>query len=174
MPKITFRGTRIRYIDIRRDEAGVFTRVHFSAQYSTPVQESMGWDEIPESISQCKLTGQLNASMMILTPHDPALAAYERQLSINEVSDFAVHRTQKDESTRTELRFIARTPADGMVAIIEDYFRAVGDAEAALTVRYSEQAELDEQEDLPLAEGEDDGANTLASVTTMKRRARGK
>lgn len=147
MPQILFRGTTLRYIDLRRDEGGSFTRLHLTADYSEPVQQSMGWEPIPESVTTCKLAGKIAAVNMVLTPTDKALQRNEIQMEASEVGDFALVPTKNDEGDVTghELRFVLRTNESAAWAALGQYFMAIGQGTALLTVTYAEQTTLDSQ-----------------------------
>lgn len=166
MPKLILRGAYIRYADIRRDdEAGMFTRVHFTADFSEPVREAMEWGEPPSSIQSAKLDGNVTATHLILTPNGRELKQHELQLDVTEVADFQYFRVKDGESnsTHAELRFIVRTPVDGAGALIEQYIRHIGKGPAQLRINYEEQAVMD------LAPGESKqvelGDGTPATIT---------
>lgn len=145
MPQILFRGTTLRYIDLRRDEGGSFTRLHLTADYSEPVQEAMGWEPIPESVTTCKLSGKINAVSMVLTPTDKALQRNEIQMEASEVGDFTLAPTKDDEGSITghELRFVLRTNESAAWAALGQYFVTIGQGTAALKVTFAEQGTLD-------------------------------
>lgn len=145
MPQITFRGTTLRYIDIRRDEGGSFTRLHLTADYSEPVQQAMGWEPIPESVTTCKLSGKINAVNMVLTPTDAALRRSEIQMEASEVGDFTLAPTKDDagDVTGHELRFILRTNESAAWAALGQYFVTIGQGTAVLKVTFAEQTTLD-------------------------------
>lgn len=98
MPTTLFRGTRIRYCDLRqKEEAGVFVRLHLTSDYSGPVCDHFTWpSDLDESITNCKLAGELPAVSMVLTPNDPALMRHEIQLECRDLSDFQVVATKDD------------------------------------------------------------------------------
>lgn len=151
MGKLIFRGAYIRYMDVRQDEdAGAFVRLHLTADYSQPVQEAMDWEPVPESITSAKLAGRLAATHLILTPNGPELRQHELQLSCTDVCDFQLFRVQNDdgETTRTELRFQAKSAQDGAAALVENYIRRIGKGIGQLRVSYTKQEELDLGEDL--------------------------
>ena len=145
---MTFRGCRIRYIDIRRDEGGMFTRLHVSTDYSDTVARKMEWpDEIPRVVKQGKLAGLLSLSNFILTPNDKALRLHEINLKAHEASDFQLHRSggneEEGEAPKTELRFIMRTPDIEAPARLGLYFNAIGEGNASLKLDYAQQEKLD-------------------------------
>jgi len=144
---MTFRGCRIRYIDIRRDEGGMFTRLHVSTDYSDTVARKMEWpDEIPSVVKQGKLSGLLSLSNFILTPNDKALRLHEINLKAHEASDFQLVRSggneEEGEAPKTELRFIMRTPDIEAPARLGAYFNAIGEGNASLKLDYAQQEKL--------------------------------
>ena len=145
MPQILFRGTTLRYLDLRRDEGGSFTRLHLTADYSEPVQQAMGWEPIPESVTTCKLSGKIAAVNMVLTPTDKALQRNEIQMEASEVGDFALAPTKNDDGDVTghELRFVLRTNESAAWAALGQYFVAMGQGTAALKVTFAEQTTLE-------------------------------
>lgn len=144
---MTFRGCRIRYIDIRRDEGGMFTRLHVSTDYSDTVARKMEWpDEIPSVVKQGKLSGLLSLSNFILTPNDKALRVHEINLKAHEASDFQLHRSggneEEGEVPKTELRFTMRTSDIEAPARLGAYFNALGEGNASLKLDYAQQEKL--------------------------------
>lgn len=191
MPNILFRGSKIRFIDLRRDEDGVFARVHLTADYSGPVQEEMGWEPVQESITSCKLVGRLAALNMVLTPADAKLSRNEIQLECSEVLDFQLASVKNDSGDITghELRFVARTVEAGAVALLENWLRVIGTSPANVKVAYAEQGELEpaagpeqgnliEMPDVEEGEGEDGpavaSAVEMAGTTAELKRRRGR
>ena len=156
MSTIVFRGSFIRYADLRqKEEAGCFARIHFTSEMSKPVLEAMEWEPIPDCFESTKLTGELTARSLILTPNQKELRQHEIQMECSDISDFQLFRIQGEdgESTRTELRFIARVLEPGAIARIENYMRLVGTSmksAGALKITYTD------QQNLPL-DKEDDG-----------------
>src|SRR5579864_4334832 len=111
MSQITFTGAWIRNADLRtRKEGGPFVRLHLTANFTKPVREEMGWEELPDCLDSGKLKGCLMGQNMILTPKADKLAKNEIQLECSEVSDFEMFRVRnKDgESKSMELRFSLR------------------------------------------------------------------
>jgi hypothetical protein len=156
MSTIIFRAAFIRYADLRtKEEAGCFARIHFTSEMSRPVLEAMEWEPIPDCFESTKLTGELTARSLILTPNQKELRQHEIQMECSDISDFQLFRIQGEdgESTRTELRFIARVREPGAIARIENYMRLVGTSTksaGALKITYTD------QQNLPL-DKEDDG-----------------
>jgi len=157
---ITFRGCFIRHADIRQGREGgdVFTRIHMSAEFSDTVRDKMEWEDPGDSITSAKLTGELLAQNFILTPGDKALKQHELQIAITDASDFQVVQLRDDEGEPAgrQLRFIVRSPGDGVEAQVGQYIRRVGRHEGQLKISYEPQAKQDalplggEQEPPPL------------------------
>jgi len=145
MPKLIFRGTTIRFVDLRYDEESkaTFTKINFSAELSKPVMETMEWGEPPSGYASAKLDGSLVASNLILTPNGKELQQHELQISAQEIGSFAVYRVKDGESTKLELRFQVVSQTDGAAALLEQYIRAIGKGQAQLRVNYAQQAEMD-------------------------------
>lgn len=148
MPKMTFRGARLRYSDIRRDEGGQFVRLHLTADYSDTVARQMDWpDEIPAAVKSCKLSGRLSLSSIIITPNSRELKKHELSLDASEATDFQLVRSGGDleegEPPQTSLRFIIRTAAPGAGAQVETYWSIIGEDLASLKVDYAKQDSLD-------------------------------
>jgi len=144
---ITFRGAILKHFDVRQGKEGgdVFCRIHISSDYSEQVQEKMEWEPIPESVTECKLTGSLLATNFILTPGDKQLRQFELNFDISSVEDFSVVAVRNDDGDicGRELRFVVRTPKDGVEGFVGNYIRRVGRHAGALKIRYSVQEELD-------------------------------
>ena len=145
MSNITFRGVVLEYPDLRRKEASVFVRVHFSAELTTPVSEIMDWPEVPSAVTSAKLAGELTCDKLILTPHQRKLKDFEIELQCSRVEDFLLTRKQEKEDggTITRLRFTAICEGVGAIAELENWMRNVGEGEALLKVSYVEQSKLD-------------------------------
>ncbi len=145
--QITFRGAIIKFFDVRQGKEGgdVFCRIHMSSDYSEQVREKMEWEQIPESITDCKLSGSLLATNFILTPGDKQLRQHELNFDISSVEDFSVVALRNDDGDicGRELRFVVRTPKDGVEGFVGNYIRRVGRHAGALKIRYSVQEELD-------------------------------
>ena len=144
---ILFRGAVLKHIDVRQGKEGgdVFCRIHMSADYSDQVRDKMDWEEIPESITDCKLKGALLATNFILTPADKQLDRYELNFDISSVEDFQVASLKDDDGDvcGRELRFVVRTPKDGVEAFCGQYIRRVGRHAGALKIGYTVQDKLD-------------------------------
>lgn len=157
---VIFRGAFIRHLDLRQGKEGgdVFTRIHVSAEFSDVVREKMEWEDPGDSITSAKLKGELLAQNFILTPGDKALRQWELQIAITDASDFQVVMLKDDdgEPSGRQLRFIVRSPGDGVEAQVGQYIRRVGRHEGQLRISYEPQAV---QEELPgtKAESKEDG-----------------
>lgn len=139
---LTFRGAYIRFADLRINEAGAFMRLHLTAELTKPVMEAMDWAEMPECIDSAKLEGTLSSQSLTLTPNQKELRDHAIVMDCSEVGDFQIVRVTDKESTRTELRFVARVLQGGAEAWVGEYLRKVGQSESALKVSYVRQADL--------------------------------
>jgi hypothetical protein len=170
---IIFRGCFIRHADIRQGKDGgdVFTRIHLSAEFSEPVREKMEWEDPGDSITSARLTGELLAQNFILTPGDKMLQQHELQIAISDASDFQVVMLKDDEGEPAgrQLRFIVRSPGDGVEALVGKYIRRVGRHEGQLKISYEPQAH---QESLPMSESMqvELGDGTMATVSAPQER----
>lgn len=145
MPSILFRGARIRYADLRTEEAGAYARLHLQADLSGPVMEAMGWGEIPEGVTSAKLSGKLSGHYLVLTPNDKSLRQHEVQLECGDVSGFAVvpEKDDQGEVNGYRLNFIARTNQVGAIALVEQYLRVCGECDATAKVKFEKQEQLE-------------------------------
>jgi hypothetical protein len=141
--KITFRGARIRYFDGRQEEGGAFVRIHMTSEFSTTVMEAMGWTDPGASVTDAKLEGELHATNFVLTPGDKQLVGHEIQFDIRSVEDFKVVTVhEKESSSRRELRYVVRSSAEDVAAMVDSYIRRIGDHQGLLAVSYTKQQEL--------------------------------
>lgn len=149
--KVVFRGAFIRYLDVRMGKEGgeVFSRIHLSSEFTDTIREKMDWDDPGECVSSAKLNGALLAQSFELVPGDKNLKNQALDIVISDVSDFQVVALKDDEGevSGRQLRFIARSPGDGVAALIEQYIRRVGKHQGELKISYEPQAK---QTDLPL------------------------
>lgn len=151
---VVFNGAEIRYNDTRHDEGGVFNRIHIVFDPSRPVQEALGWEDLPDSIPSGKLTGRIPATNVIFTPTDKQLQNQEMQFPVNEVRDFSF--TSKHDK---EGKIISRSIAAVVVtqqkvsALIENWLATVGEASAVCKVGYAVQEKLPLEEQKPLIDG---------------------
>lgn len=144
MATTIFRGAVISYADLRHEkESGYFVRLHMRADLSGPVMEAMGWDDVPESVTSCKLAGELSGRHLVMRPNARDKRQHEMQLECSDVTDFQVTRKQgEDDETVTSLVFIARSKQVGAMALIERWFEAVGKSPAQLMIAYETQGQL--------------------------------
>lgn len=151
MDTITFCGVVLKHVEICRPKKGpVYIRVHFVAEVTEPVTEAMGWESVPECVEGAKLSGLLSGSKFVLSPADKALKDYEIQLSCLEVADFQIFRIEKkDESVRSELRFVVRTDQESAETYLANWMRKIGGGEGVLKVSYNA---TNPQANLPLDE----------------------
>jgi hypothetical protein len=163
MPSVTFRGAEIRYLDLRQDEAGVFSRIHMTADLSEPLMEAMGWAKVPDSISTGKLSGAMAATHMILTPNDKEFAKHEMQFNVSEIKDFTFTCEKNDEGrvTGRSVRFVVVSADNGLPVLVENWLRQVGGVSAAAKVGYAV------QENIPLQQEE---SNKVVSFSEAGRR----
>jgi hypothetical protein len=140
---VIFNGCEIRYLDLRRDEGGVFSRIHIAFSPSEPVMQAMGWDPWPDSIPRGPLTGRLAGTHLILTPTDKALKKHEIQFGVNEVRDFSFTSETNDQGHIIS-RTIRATVVTGekIAAIIENWLSVVGEASAVAKIGYTVQQQL--------------------------------
>lgn len=193
MPKMLFRGAIVRFVDARYDEKSKmrYARINLTSDYSDPVREAMEWGETPEGFTSAKLTGEITATHLILTPNGRELKQYEVQLSAKELGGFGLFRVknQDGEGTHLELRFqiVSADPDAGPK--LWEYVGQIGRGVAQLRVNFEAQSEMDlegkgESEDVDAerlispeqaAETAEDGP-ALASASDMghKRGARNK
>ena len=145
MSKILFRGAIVHFADIRRAESGLFDRLHLTADFTEPVAEAMEWATIPDCCTSSKLSGELAAQTLTLTPTAKALKQHEMELECGDVSDFqvVVVKGEDGESSHRELRFVARSAQEGAAAAVESWIRVMGEGLAALKISYTEQSTLD-------------------------------
>ena len=154
MPKLIFRAAYIRFMDLRYDDKSKqkYVKLNFTAAFSEPVREALGWGEPPAGFASAKLDGDLTASHFILTPDGKELRQHELQMDSSGISNFEVARVKTGEdSHENELRFQIVTSAGGAAGLVESYLEAIGKSTAQLRVNYEQQAEMpleDKQEPL--------------------------
>lgn len=143
LSSVTFNGVEIRYNDTRRDEAGVFNRIHIAFQPSEPVMNALEWDALPDSIPSGKLTGRLAATHVILTPTDKALRQHELQFAVSEVRDFGFNSKIGDEGQILKRTITATiVTSEKIAAHIENWLSIVGHASAVAKIGYAQQQQL--------------------------------
>lgn len=140
---VVFNGCEIRYFDLRRDEGGVFSRIHIAFSPSEPVMRALGWDPWPDSIPRGPLTGRLAGTHIILTPTDKVLKKHEIQFGVSEVRDFSFTSETNDEGHIIS-RTIRATVVTGekIAAVIENWLAVVGEASAVAKLGYTVQQQL--------------------------------
>ncbi len=168
--QVIFRGCYLRHFTVQDDDGGVFTRAHFTASFSKPICEALGWEEFSEHVKSAKLDGELRATNLVLTPNGN-LAKFKLEFEVTEVSDFTFKRTSDD----TLLEFVVRSSSEGVPAWLENHKRRIGDAQGQLKITYSAD-QGDPQAELPLAKGEEEepeaasAPGSVASARVMKAR----
>jgi len=146
MSNLTLRGTTLDHADLRRKEASVFVRGHFSCDLSNPVIEAMEWQEIPSCVGAADLEGFLTCDKIIMTPADKKLKDQEIELPCSRIEAFKITRKVVDEKTITRLRFTALLEQEGTAAYLENWLKIIGGAECSMKVTYHDQEKLDMQE----------------------------
>jgi hypothetical protein len=151
---IIFRGAYIRRVELRNGEDGRHVRIEFTADWSKPVREHMGWGDVGEGIGACDLVGELVGSAMTLTPSKRELAPLAVEVEVSQVSSFNVVpvKDAEGEPTNRELRFTVKTGALDAAKKIEQYVHAIGRGVAQLNISYVK------QEELPLERAADAGS----------------
>jgi len=148
MNTLIIRGAEFRYgKTVAPKEGSVIYRAHFRVDMTDPVQQEMGWGEIPSCIaSPAKLPGQLAASSMVLRPADDKLQQYERHLDVDSIEDFrAVPLTDKEGDIRGHaLELVVKMSSqDSVLALVAVVF-ALGRATCQLKVKFAKQQKLEE------------------------------
>lgn len=177
---VVFNGVEIRYNDTRRDEGGVFNRVHIAFNPSDPVMEALGWEDLPDSIPSGKLTGRLAGTHIIFTPTDKGLKRHEMQFGVQEIRDFGFTSETDDEG-----EIVARTikatilTNEKVAALVENWLCIVGHASAIAKVGFTVQEKLplakepEPSEQSPDEPVTDNALNAAGSGRERKRRTRG-
>jgi hypothetical protein len=151
MPKLLFRGTSIRFIDLRYDDKSksTYCKINLTAAFSEPVREAMQWGEPPAGFASAKLDGDFPATHLILTPNGKELKQHEIQITAKEIGNFELHRVKNEggDSTSNELRFQVVTADPEAAAKLREYIANIGKGEAQLRVNYEEQEEMELEED---------------------------
>lgn len=148
MPKLTFRGTFIRFVDLRYDEKSktVYTKINFTASWTEPIREAMGWGQPPEGFGNSDLYGELVATNLELIPNGD-LKQHGLDLEAKGIGSFTLHRVKVDdgEKIENELRFQVMTTAIKAGQKLAAYLATIGKGEAQLKVTYEAQSELEEE-----------------------------
>jgi hypothetical protein len=113
------------------------------------------------SCTDAKLDGELLGVNFILTPGDKKMAKNEIQFDIRSAEDFKVVTIEKDGVKRRELRFIVRSSAPGVAALVDNYIRHIGGHQGALKISHVKQESLDLGEKKGPSTGEDDRQATI-------------
>lgn len=181
MPKLKVSNVRIRYADLRLDEAGPFSRVHCSADVTKMVARKMGWEDFiydgdgwRGGFGSVSLDGELRATSIEMK-HQNTGATLE--LTADDVSDFSLNRKKEEdgEGTRMELRFIVRSRQKGALAKVERYCELNREG-AQLLINHEKQADLFDQNEEETEEAEqiteaEPAGPTLASASGFRRRS---
>lgn len=161
-PIIIFRGAGIRYADLRhKEEAGVFLRLHMTADDTDTVRDQMDWEKMPDCVDQCKLSGVLLGKHFELIPNDKNLGQFGLQFSISEVSAFELVPIRNDDGdiVSRQLRFQIKSSETGAIAAVEEYLRRMGEARGQLKISHQK------QEKLPLGQKPATEQNTMPIPT---------
>jgi len=142
--KLTFRGVTIRYIDVRRKDGILVSRLHLTGDLSKPISEEMGWSETlnADGWKAISLAGELQLQEVRFSV--PGLKQHDLEIVADEARDFKALCIEEDGVERQELRFLVVTTAH--LVLIEEYWRAVGEGKAQMKVTLqAEQQKLTEQ-----------------------------
>jgi translation elongation factor EF-1beta len=161
MPKLTFRGAFIRFVDLRFDEKSksTYVKINFTSDFSEPIREAMEWGEPGAGFTASDLEGELSLTHLVLTPNGRELKPHEMQISAKEATGFSVVRVKGDdgESTHNELRFQVLTADPDAAAKLREYIANIGKGVAQLRVNCEVQEEMD------LGEAAEDAQERLIS-----------
>jgi len=118
----------------------------FTASFTKPLCDAMGWGGVPEGAQSIKLEGDLHATHATLTPKEKPLAKHEIDFDISEISDFQVIRLEleghKGKGWRFELRFKVYSAARSICRALEEYMMSIGEVKSVLQVSYVKQGVL--------------------------------
>ena len=155
---ITFAGCIISTGSFTNDGGSVSRLIHVKANPTKAVRSAMKWEELPDCADMAKLSGELTATNLVLSPNDDKLLKYEVECECTQVSDFTLHRVQDRDggSRKLELRFRLKITERAALAKLEAYCGKVGEAPASLKIGYKS------QEELPLEEKDDKAAAAKA------------
>lgn len=122
-------------------------KASFSSSITDAQRKAMNWDEIPECANGANLDGDLQASVLTLTPKDKELQRNAIELSISRVRNFQVVRLElegkRDKGHRQELRFSVEFGDDKGARKLEEYMLTVGEGKSTLAVSYTKQEQLE-------------------------------
>lgn len=151
MPKLTFRGAYIRYIDVRQEEGGLVARLHMSSDYSAVVTKEMEWPaSLDPTMTSAKLEGERVLNSFLMTPNGgEEMRKFEIEVTARDVGSFCVQRVTEGDSSKVELRFQIRTgDVKGILQII-NYIAKVGESPGVLKVDCVKQEELPLEDEAP-------------------------
>lgn len=147
MAQLILRGVFVRFIDLRYSEKShtVYTKINFTADFSDPVREELGWGEPAEGCNSAKLEGELAASSFILTPNEHPMLASEITISAKAAHKFEFFwvKVKDSDSRSAELRFQIVTTDDNAAALLQAYLKAMGQTVGQLKIEYTENAQIE-------------------------------
>lgn len=140
MEKLTIRGAEMRHLNMAPPGEGeALMRLHLRADLTGPVQEAMGWEDLPVCLaSPAKLSGELNCTSAVLTPNGKPLAMYERCLQILAAEDFRAVPLKDDsgEITGHALELSLKiADKDSQLAVVA-LMQSIGRADCAVELSY--------------------------------------
>lgn len=151
MPEtILFRGAVLRYFDVRQSAKGegMWVNIHMSSDFSEPLREAMGWEDLPESYHGGDLDGELVGVEMFLNPNGKELKQHALKLAIRSVTDFkVVELKQKDKEPERQVQFKISTNSAKAHVYLGNYLKAIGRGAGQLKISYSDQPQLEPVED---------------------------
>jgi hypothetical protein len=138
--------TTVQLLAFGRTNKGGWAK--FSSGINSRLIEAMEWAEIPECTTSAKMAGELDATVVCLTPKDEAMKRHTFDLDCNRVSDFEIVRRElegkKQKGFRQELHFKVRFADPTGCKKLEPYYLTVG--KSSMLISYTRQPK---QEDLP-------------------------
>ncbi len=146
MPKLTFRGAFIRFVDLRYDEKSktVYTKINFTASWTEPIREAMGWGQPSEGFNDGGLEGELVATHFEVIPNGD-LKQHAFDLEAKEIHSFTHALVKDGDSATRELRFQITTTALKAAQKLAAFLAVIGKGQAQLKVTYEAQSELEEE-----------------------------
>ncbi len=150
MPQLIFRGSSIRFVDVRYNEPSktVYTKINITASWTDKIREAMEWPDAPERYGAADLIGDLVATKLELIPNGD-LKQHGFDLEAKTIDSFSVHPVKDDEGNVNdhELRFQITTTAAKAAQKLGAYLAVIGKGEAQLKVWYEAQSELENEAD---------------------------
>jgi hypothetical protein len=147
MSKLTLRGTSIEEIKSWCATNGQRTvEIKCKAAWSEPVCEEMGWSFDPSGFGNGSLEGSLSAVGMIIEPADKQLEDYRFDLAISKVDKFKhVVETDEGDIVSRHLQFVVTTIADDALAVLDQWLKVCGPAEAKgqCQIRYEAEKQME-------------------------------